>query len=424
MGWRIRKSKKFGPFRITASKSGVSWSWGFGPFRRTINSRGRTTNTVRIPGTGISHSTSSSGGRAGDSGSPDAAVSAWGCIGVAVACLFVIGACNAVLFPNKSPEQSNPATAIAKDSPKPARNKPKVEAAVAVVPLAALPPVEKPPTAEQPAPEIESTIETADRPLRIREPRVWTDTKKRQVTAILLDRVGDSVYLKKNDGKTIIVLLEKLSGEDQEYVAEEISAIKTIKGKVVGVTDGDTLTILDGKSQHKIRLEGIDAPEGGQAFGSKAKQRLSDKVFGKQARIEWRTTDRYGRILGNVIVGGHWINKELVDEGYSWHFKKYSDSVVLAEAENNARKQKLGLWGDSGPFAPWEFRKNSEVARGPPPEKLRPAAVPLPLPAHTPPVYAPEPYVAPYRSGDVHVKGYYRKDGTYVKPHSRKPPRK
>jgi len=91
-----------------------------------------------------------------------------------------------------------------------------------------------------------------------------------------------------------------------------------LAGKVVGVTDGDTITVLDGaNTQYKIRLAGIDAPERGQVFGTKSKQALSDKVFGKQVRVDWTEHDRYQRIIGEVYVGDRWINLELVQEGWA-----------------------------------------------------------------------------------------------------------
>jgi len=123
-----------------------------------------------------------------------------------------------------------------------------------------------------------------------------------------------------------------------------------IRGKVVGIADGDTITVLDAeKVQHKIRLEGIDAPEKGQAFGTKAKEKMSELVGEKK--------DRYGRILGNVHLGDRLINLEMVQEGLAWHYKQYSKAKELADAEDEARKAKKGLWGDKSPEPPWEFRK-------------------------------------------------------------------
>jgi len=95
-----------------------------------------------------------------------------------------------------------------------------------------------------------------------------------------------------------------------------------IRGKVVGIADGDTITVLDaGKVQHKIRLEGIDAPEKGQAFGTKSKEKMSEKVGEKEVVVRWSKKDRYGRILGDVYLGDRHINLEMVQDGLAWHYK-------------------------------------------------------------------------------------------------------
>ena len=131
-----------------------------------------------------------------------------------------------------------------------------------------------------------------------------------------------------------------------------------IRGKVVSIADGDTITVLDAeKVQHKIRLEGIDAPEKGQAFGTKSKEKLSELVGEKDVVVTWEKKDRYGRILGDVHLGDRLINLEMVQEGLAWHYKQYSKSKELAEAEEEARKAKKGLWADKSPESPWEFRK-------------------------------------------------------------------
>ena len=132
----------------------------------------------------------------------------------------------------------------------------------------------------------------------------------------------------------------------------------SISGKTVGVHDVDTITVLQGRTQYKIRLEGIDTPELKQAFGTKAKQALSGKVFGKKVQVKWEEKDRYGRILGSVYVGRRWINNEMLVEGYGWHYKQYSKDRVLAQSEDAAKRAKIGLWRDRNPTPPWEFRKN------------------------------------------------------------------
>ncbi len=130
------------------------------------------------------------------------------------------------------------------------------------------------------------------------------------------------------------------------------------RDKVVKVTDGDTITVLDAdKVQHKIRLEGIDAPESKQAFGTRSKEHLGDKVAGKEVTVQWEERDRYKRILGDVFIEDRHINREMVKDGFAWHFKRYSKSKELADAETEAREAKRGLWADKSPIPPWEFRR-------------------------------------------------------------------
>lgn len=133
----------------------------------------------------------------------------------------------------------------------------------------------------------------------------------------------------------------------------------TITGKVVSVSDGDTITILDSsKTQHKIRFEHIDAPEKKQAFGQKSKQFVSKYIFGKTVKVKTASKDRYGRIIGTVFLDEVNINLELVKAGLAWHYKKYSKDKIFAIAEAIAIKKKAGLWSDPKSIPPWEFRKN------------------------------------------------------------------
>ena len=134
-----------------------------------------------------------------------------------------------------------------------------------------------------------------------------------------------------------------------------------LHGKVVGVHDGDTLTVLVGTTQHKIRLAGIDAPESKQPFGTRSQQLLSSKTFGKDVKVDVSTKDRYGREIGDVYVGSTWVNRVMVTHGMAWHYKAYSDDERLAEAEQTARERKEGLWADKEPVPPWEWRKARRV---------------------------------------------------------------
>lgn len=138
----------------------------------------------------------------------------------------------------------------------------------------------------------------------------------------------------------------------------------SLAGKVVGVADGDTITVLDDENtQHKIRLQGIDAPEKGQAFGTVSKQNLSSLVFGKVVDVECDKLDRYGRMVAKVSIDGVDVGLEQIRAGLAWHYKQYqneqstTDRKAYTDAEDNARNKKSGLWKDAQPVAPWNFRK-------------------------------------------------------------------
>jgi endonuclease YncB( thermonuclease family) len=137
----------------------------------------------------------------------------------------------------------------------------------------------------------------------------------------------------------------------------------TVTGKVVGVADGDTITVLDdARIQHKIRLAGIDAPEKGQSFGQRSKESLSDLVFSKSVTVETDKRDRYGREVGKVMIDGLDANLAQVNRGLAWHYKAYEreqsivDRKLYAVAEKEAKAEKRGLWADLEPTPPWDFR--------------------------------------------------------------------
>jgi len=132
--------------------------------------------------------------------------------------------------------------------------------------------------------------------------------------------------------------------------------------KVVGIADGDTCTVLNSENQQiKIRLAGIDCPESSQAFGTRAKQALSDKIFGQMVEVKEQDKDRYGRTVADLYLGARWINLEMVQNGFAWHYKAYSKDARLTAAEEAARLAKLGLWADRAPVPPWDFRSSGKV---------------------------------------------------------------
>jgi len=129
--------------------------------------------------------------------------------------------------------------------------------------------------------------------------------------------------------------------------------------RVVAITDGDTIKVLRDGKQETIRLHGVDCPEGGQPFGTRAKQFTSSLAFGKRVKVIVRDRDRYGRTVAEVVLpNGRSLNRELVRSGLAWHFKRYSDDPVLAQLETQARAARLGLWADQDPIPPWDWRHN------------------------------------------------------------------
>jgi endonuclease YncB( thermonuclease family) len=150
------------------------------------------------------------------------------------------------------------------------------------------------------------------------------------------------------------------------FVAGNLNAT-TLQGKVVHVADGDTITVLDAtNTQHKIRLQGIDAPEKAQPFGQKSKQSLSQMVYNKQVTVEYQKKDKYGRTLGKVLHNGTDVCLEQIKLGIAWHYKKYKseqpkeDRETYAQAELEARTKTVGIWKDKNPTPPWEFRKQNK----------------------------------------------------------------
>ncbi|MGK2927146.1 MAG: thermonuclease family protein [Lysobacterales bacterium] len=135
---------------------------------------------------------------------------------------------------------------------------------------------------------------------------------------------------------------------------------ETLVGRVVGVHDGDTLTLLnDQKRQTKVRLAEIDTPESAQPYGSRSKQALSDLVFGKAVQIEVRDIDRYGRTVGRVLVNGTDVNAALVASGAAWVYRQYSKDTQLLALEAEARAAQRGLWAlpEALRTPPWEWRR-------------------------------------------------------------------
>ena len=147
-------------------------------------------------------------------------------------------------------------------------------------------------------------------------------------------------------------------------VAATTAYANTLVGRVIGVTDGDTLTLLDDQFiQHKVRLSGIDAPEKSQPFGTVSHQHLALLTFGRQVTVEATKRDRYKRTVGKVLVGGVDANLAQIDAGLAWHYREYvreqppADRERYAAAEQSARAHHRGLWRQARPTPPWTHRK-------------------------------------------------------------------
>lgn len=154
--------------------------------------------------------------------------------------------------------------------------------------------------------------------------------------------------------RTLIIICTLLIG------LYAIAFERTIEGKVVSVTDGDTIKVKTHQNKvEKIRLAQIDTPEKKQPWGQKSKQALSDKVFGKQVKVDIETTDRYGRLVGTVWYAGEDVNRAMVREGHAWVYRKYAKDKTLFDDESYARSRGLGLWSlpENQRQAPWKWRK-------------------------------------------------------------------
>ena len=141
------------------------------------------------------------------------------------------------------------------------------------------------------------------------------------------------------------------------HAKESPSAPDNIACKVIGITDGDTFDILMENKPVRIRMDAIDAPETGMPYSKVAKSYLSELCFGKFVTLQTGKTDRHDRLIARAFLeDGRDLSAEMIKAGMAWHYKAYSKDTRLAELENEARKNKTGLWADKVPVAPWEVR--------------------------------------------------------------------
>ncbi len=141
--------------------------------------------------------------------------------------------------------------------------------------------------------------------------------------------------------------------------AEEFTAM------VIAVMDGDTVRVLRDGHSVKIRLAGIDAPEGAQEYGMASRESLTELVLRKQVQVNTRAVDDYGRLLGEIHVDDLNINHEQVRRGLAWNYSRFRSNKILLAMENEAKAAKRGLWAQSTPMPPWQWRK-THAAKKPP----------------------------------------------------------
>lgn len=137
---------------------------------------------------------------------------------------------------------------------------------------------------------------------------------------------------------------------------------ETIEGRVIGITDGDTFTVLTPDlRQVKVRVAEIDAPERGQPYAARSRQRLADLLFDKDVAVRVQVVDRYGRPVGRPMVGDVDVTVEMIRTGAAWVYRSYSDDVELYELERTAQAEGRGLWAlpEFDRVSPWEYRNGA-----------------------------------------------------------------
>lgn len=155
-------------------------------------------------------------------------------------------------------------------------------------------------------------------------------------------------------------------------LSSQVLGAEVLSGRVVAVTDGDTIGVITPTRQSRIvRLAGIDAPEKSQPYGRRAKQYLSDAVFGKEVSLDCSKIDRYGRDVCVVWIDGRDVNFAQIKSGMAWWYRKYSSEQCIQSrsayeaAEVEARSERSGLWEESSPVPPWEWRRSKRLGSGP-----------------------------------------------------------
>jgi endonuclease YncB( thermonuclease family) len=206
-------------------------------------------------------------------------------------------------------------------------------------------------------PDVAFAADPFDAPVAEERLHDWSDRSgTRQLRAKLTVIDSERVMLVRDDGQQLEVPVADLSEQDRKYVADHVP-VGTVVGKVVGISDGDSVTLLGPQNlQFRVRLVEIDAPELGQDFGRRAREALSTMAIQKEVRAEIRARDRFGRALADLYLDGRHINEQMLRDGFAWHSPRTMSRQQLAAAEADARQARRGLWQDAQPTPPWQFR--------------------------------------------------------------------
>jgi inner membrane protein len=219
--------------------------------------------------------------------------------------------------------------------------------------------------------DLSRVAEIEDRILKIRKEAGFRESaKKGEVEAKNREELSKTVELRFTGIVTFLASDSAAAAPIGDSAGAEPTPSQAISGdlgqkqqqksyKVIGIKDGDTIEVLDdsSKTTFVIRLAHVDCPERSQAFGNRAKQFTSEFCFGKQITFQQTDTDRYGRTVAEIFVEGTSLNLALVEAGFAWHYKKYSNEQRYSDAETAARAAKTGLWIDPNPTPPWDYRK-------------------------------------------------------------------
>lgn len=417
MTWRFRKTKRFGPFSITLTHRGVSTSVGAGGLRYQLSGPGKR-RSQRVQSTSAGQSAVSI-----VNGRPYAIILVLSLTSILIAFAFgperserneSINATisDAVPFNHEAPTDSLESvdtfseavtneeitTALSNLAPEPAEVVGHLDA------------IESPSVrTASAAPRIPKTFPKS---------RLWVSKSgKFTVRATVADLKSESIYLQREDGRIITVPISKLCDEDFLY-ARSLQSGSIRSGEVIGVSHGDVITVRSQDATFQVRLDGIDAPEPKQKFAVESRKALKSSVYRKFVTVECAESEKDGAVRGHVLLEGQWINRQQAADGWAW---SEGSSIVLGDAEATARSARVGLWADENPIPPWDFVPPPPSPPKPEPQIVREA----PRRSQSRPSYiAPPSYFSPSPSsrssgGSVHVRGYYRKDGTYVRPHTR-----